>query len=128
MPHPATPTCGEVWQVLVTLMVTRVRRRSGALRGRTPDEVYHDVRPANREPRFEPRPHWPRRSSCAAPVMLVKGRPGVRLEMEVGSWPGGSPSRSSASSVLRRGRTLSGARPSPPERTPGLWSDCPAAP
>ena len=36
------------------------------LGGRTPDEVYHAKRPANRSPRFEPRPGWPRGSPCAA--------------------------------------------------------------
>jgi putative transposase len=54
-----------------------------SLDGRTPDEVYHPQRPANRQPRFEPRPRWPRPSPCAKPVTLVKGKPGVRLEMEV---------------------------------------------
>ena len=54
-----------------------------SLADRTPDEVYHDLRPANRPPRFEPRTRWPRSSSCARPVALVKGQPGVRIEMEV---------------------------------------------
>jgi hypothetical protein len=54
-----------------------------SLGGRTPDEVYHGQRPANRQPRFEPRPRWPRASACARPVTLVKGMPGVRLELEV---------------------------------------------
>ena len=59
-----------------------------ALSGRTPDEVYHRQRPAHRQPRFEPRPLWPRRSPCARPVTLVKGQPGVRLEMKI-SFQGG---------------------------------------
>jgi transposase InsO family protein len=50
------------------------------LDGRTPDEVYHGLRPRNRQPRFEPRANWPRRSPCAKPVTLVKGQPGVRLK------------------------------------------------
>jgi len=54
-----------------------------SLGGRTPDEVYHRQRPANCLPRFEPRPGWPRRSACAKPVTLVKGKPGVRLKLEV---------------------------------------------
>ncbi|HUT32156.1 MAG TPA: hypothetical protein VNE39_01640 [Planctomycetota bacterium] len=54
-----------------------------SLDGRTPDEVYDDLCPANRQPRFEPRARWPRRSPCATPVTLVKGQPGVRLRMEV---------------------------------------------
>lgn len=54
-----------------------------SLGGRTPDEVYHRLRPAHRQPRFEPRSLWPHCSPCARPVTLVKGQPGVRLEMEV---------------------------------------------
>ena len=54
-----------------------------SLADRTPDEVYHALHPANRQPRFEPRARWPRSSSCATPVTLVKGQPGVRLRMEV---------------------------------------------
>jgi hypothetical protein len=50
---------------------------------RTPDEVYFGIRPACRAPRFEPRGRWPRRSPCAAPQVLVRGRPGVRLDLEV---------------------------------------------
>ena len=52
------------------------------LGGRTPNEVYHAVRPANRSPRFEPRPGWPRGSPCATPRTLIKGQPGVRLELQ----------------------------------------------
>lgn len=54
-----------------------------SLGGRTPEEVYGRQRPANRQPRFEPRPGWPRSSPCAKPVTLVKGKPGVRLKLEV---------------------------------------------
>jgi transposase InsO family protein len=53
------------------------------LGGATPDEVYHRRRPASRFPRFEPRLRWPRRSRCAAPQTLVRGQPGVALELEV---------------------------------------------
>ena len=53
------------------------------LGGRTPDEVYHAKRPANRSPRFEPRPRWPRGSPCARPWALVRGKPGARLELKV---------------------------------------------
>jgi transposase InsO family protein len=53
------------------------------LGGRTPDEVYHRLRPMNRQPRFEPRALWPRNSPCAKPVTLVKGKPGVRLACEI---------------------------------------------
>ena len=51
--------------------------------GRTPEEIYHRLRPMNRRPRFEPRAAWPRRSGCAKPVTLVKGRPGVRSACEI---------------------------------------------
>jgi len=53
------------------------------LGGRTPDEVYHRRRPANRAPRFEPRARWPRGSPCARPQTLVKGVPGTRVELEL---------------------------------------------
>lgn len=53
------------------------------LKGATPDEVYYKQRPACRQPRFEPRPNWPRASTCARPQVLVKGRPGARLQLDV---------------------------------------------
>jgi len=53
------------------------------LRGRTPNEVYFSLRPANRRPRIEPRPRWPRSSPCAGPRTLVAGQPGDRLTLAV---------------------------------------------
>jgi transposase InsO family protein len=53
------------------------------LGSKTPNEVYYCWFPANRKPRFEPRATWPRGSPCAAPRTLVKGKPGVRLELQV---------------------------------------------
>jgi len=53
------------------------------LGGRTPDEVYFHQRAANQKPRFEPRARWPRSAPCALPQVLVKGQPGVRIELEV---------------------------------------------
>ncbi|MBE3038143.1 MAG: hypothetical protein IMZ62_04955 [Chloroflexi bacterium] len=53
------------------------------LGGATPNEVYCSRRPANRLPRFEPRARWPRGSPCAKPQVLVKGKPGIRLELAV---------------------------------------------
>lgn len=53
------------------------------LNGATPDEVYFGRKQAGRQPRFEPRPAWPRAASCAAPQVLVKGQPGVKLEIGV---------------------------------------------
>jgi transposase InsO family protein len=49
----------------------------------TPDEVYHHRRTAGRAPRFEPRLRWPRRSPCASPHALIRGQPGVRLDLAV---------------------------------------------
>jgi hypothetical protein len=54
-----------------------------ALRGATPNERYFGLRPANQAPRFEPRTRWPRGSPCARPQVLVKSKPGVRLELAV---------------------------------------------
>lgn len=53
------------------------------LGGWTPAEVYFQQRRANRSPRFEPRALWPRSAPCALPQVLVKGQPGVRLELAV---------------------------------------------
>ncbi len=53
------------------------------IRTATPDKVHHHRRFACRAPRFEPRPRWPRRSRCAAPQTLIRGRPGARLEISV---------------------------------------------
>lgn len=54
-----------------------------SLGGKTPEEVYRGVPPKNRSPRFEPRAAWPRASPCAAPQTLVKGKPGVELQLDV---------------------------------------------
>jgi transposase InsO family protein len=54
-----------------------------ALGGRTPNEVYYNQFPSNRKPRFEPRAAWPRASPCSSPITLVKGKSGVRLELQV---------------------------------------------
>jgi hypothetical protein len=51
------------------------------LGGATPDEIDFGKMPANWKPRFEPRARWPRRSPCAEPQALVRGRPGVGLEL-----------------------------------------------
>ena len=58
----------------------RPHSRFGA---RTPDEIYFGKFPACRRPRFEPRARRPRRSPCAAPHALVRGRPGIALELNV---------------------------------------------
>ncbi len=53
------------------------------LDGRTPDEVYHGRAPANAQPRWEPRPKWPRSSPCAAPQAPVRGPCGARLKLVI---------------------------------------------
>ena len=53
------------------------------LGGKTPDEVYFHRFPANRRPRIEPRPAWPRGSPCALPHALVAGKPGARFNVEL---------------------------------------------
>ncbi len=58
----------------------RPHSRFGA---RTPDEMYFGIFPACRRPRFEPRARWPRKSPCAAPHALVRGRPGIAVELSV---------------------------------------------
>ena len=54
-----------------------------SLGGKTPDEVYFRKRPANRSPRFEPRPGWPHGSPCATPWALIQGKPGANIELKV---------------------------------------------
>ena len=54
------------------------------LDGKTPNEVYFRLRPANRRPRIEPRERWPRPSLCASPSTLIAGQPGDRFELEAG--------------------------------------------
>jgi transposase InsO family protein len=58
------------------------------LGGRTPDEVYQRKAPANERPRWEPRENWPRKSSCAAPQVPVRGPCGVKLALEVEPFEG----------------------------------------
>jgi hypothetical protein len=53
------------------------------LEAATPDEVYFARRRACRQPRFEPRLGWPRAAPCARARVLVKGQPGVFLELTV---------------------------------------------
>ena len=53
------------------------------LQGATPDEVDFRLKLAHRQPRIEPREHWPRRSSCARPRVLVAGQPGDRFVLKI---------------------------------------------
>lgn len=59
-----------------------------SLGGKAPDEVYFGRYPANRSPRFEPRPGWPRGSPCAKPWALVKGHRGANVELDLSSLGG----------------------------------------
>jgi hypothetical protein len=54
-----------------------------SLVGRTPNEVYFGLRPANRRPRIDPRKRWPRNSPCATPRTLLAGQPGDRFTLQV---------------------------------------------
>jgi transposase InsO family protein len=58
-------------------------RPHNALGGRTPLEVYRVLPPANEAARFEPRRHWPRKSRCASPAALIRGKRGARLKLVV---------------------------------------------
>ncbi len=58
-------------------------RPNSALNGRTPNEIYHGRRAANRRPRCEPRSGWPRPSKCAKPQTLVAGQPGAEFTLQV---------------------------------------------
>ena len=58
-------------------------RPHATLRGKTPNEVYFHLRPANHRPRIEPRKRWPRSALCAAPWTLIAGQPGDRFTLQV---------------------------------------------
>jgi putative transposase len=58
-------------------------RPHSTLDGRTPNEVYDGLRPANQRPRIEPRERWRRRAPCAKPRTLVAGKPGDEFTLKV---------------------------------------------
>jgi len=58
-------------------------RPHSSLKGKTPNEVYHDVLPACERPRYEPRARWPRSAPCASPHAPVAGHCGVRIRLDV---------------------------------------------
>jgi hypothetical protein len=73
-----------VRQLLATLIGWHNEHRPHtSLKGATPNEIYFKRFPANRKPRIEPRPKWPRGSPCALPHALVGGKPGARFDMKV---------------------------------------------
>jgi len=59
------------------------QRPHGRLGGATPDEVDLGRLPAHHRPRFEPRARWPRDAHYARPQAPVRGKPGVRLVLDV---------------------------------------------
>ena len=54
-----------------------------SLNGKTPDEVYHDLLPACKRPRYEPRERWPRSAPCASPQAPVAGHCGAPIRLDV---------------------------------------------
>jgi len=53
------------------------------LAGRTPDEIYFNLAPANEAPRIEPRPHWPTHSPCASPLAPPRVERPEKIELIV---------------------------------------------
>lgn len=55
-------------------------RPHSALRGQTPDEIHHGMKPAGQSPRFEPRARWP---AGAFPKAPASGEHGATFRLEV---------------------------------------------
>ena len=83
--------------VLITLQLEAMWREFGssamwynehrphqALGGRTPREVYADIRPAYAGLRFEPRRNWPTTGPCALPQTAIRDKRGTKLCLVVG--------------------------------------------
>ncbi|MCP4375860.1 MAG: transposase family protein, partial [bacterium] len=58
-------------------------RPHSTLDGKTPDEIYHTLRPASECPRLEPRSRWRRTARCAFPQAPVAGQCGARIRLDV---------------------------------------------
>jgi len=58
-------------------------RPHSSLNGKTPHEVYHDLLPACKRPRYEPRARWPRSAPCASPHVPVAGHCGDPIRLDV---------------------------------------------
>jgi len=58
-------------------------RAHSSLNSKTPDEVYHDLLPACKRPRYEPRERWPRSAPCASPQAPVAGHCGTPIRLDV---------------------------------------------
>ncbi len=63
-------------------------RPHDTLGGKTPNEVYFSRPPANEQPRYEPREHWPRGSPCAKPQVNIEGDPGAPVILELDCYKG----------------------------------------
>jgi hypothetical protein len=89
-PHILIPLDWEQYGVKSGLTSCGIneQRPSQALGGRTPREVYADLRPANAGPRFEPRGNWPLTGPCALPQTAIKGKRGTKLSLVVGYMEG----------------------------------------
>jgi putative transposase len=85
VPQRRSAFCGELTHFFAWY---NAYRPHAALAGRTPNEVYFRLRPANRRPRLEPRARWPRRSACAGPRTLIAGQPGDRFCLKVDFFDG----------------------------------------
>jgi putative transposase len=79
------PTRRSLMQREVGLLIAwyNHHRPHTTLGGKTPDEVYGSLFPANRRPRLEPRATWPRGSPCAWPQALIAGKPGAKFRLDV---------------------------------------------
>jgi putative transposase len=82
---PLTPLRHESFRRELALVLGwyNTHRPHMSLAAKTPDEAYFRRHPANRSPRFEPRPRWPRGSPCAKPHALVRGKPGACVQLQV---------------------------------------------
>jgi putative transposase len=80
VPLARTAFAREIDHYIAWYNAVRPHSRFGA---RTPDEIYFGSFPACWKPRFETRARWPRRSPCAMPHALVRGRPGAALALIV---------------------------------------------
>lgn len=65
------------------LLWYHAHRPHQGLEGRTPNEVVQAQRPANKRPRHEPRPRWPRGARCANPQAPPRRAPPGRLALVV---------------------------------------------
>ena len=71
------------WELLCHVDWYNEHRPHDYLGGRTPDEAYHDLAPANLAPRVEPREAWPAMAPCAAPRVPIREVPGRGLRLVI---------------------------------------------